>query len=267
MFMATPAPTGRRTTPGRIAYGLYAWLQFMLLGTTGVLLLLCPQSLAGRRALVRRLARLALRLAGMRLQVSGLTDLPLHCVVVANHQSYLDGVVLAALLPARFGFVIKREMARVPLAGWLLRRIGAEFVERHDQRRMLRDTRRLLRQASHGEALVFFPEGTFSSSVGLLRFHIGAFAAAARANVPVLPIAIRGTRECLAPGSFWPRPGLIQVQGLAAVGALPGQTGPGAAALREQARAALLSALGEPDLDVTEDAPLPGSARAAGEPA
>ena len=75
-------------------------------------------------------ARLALRLAGMRLRVGGLEALPLPSVVVANHVSYLDGVVLHALLPVRFSFVIKREMSSVPLAGLLLRRLGAEFVER-----------------------------------------------------------------------------------------------------------------------------------------
>jgi len=241
MFIANSSV--RRPTPWRVVYGLYAWLQFTLLGLITVLLLLCPQPLARRRGLVHRLAGLALRLGGMRVRAQGLASLPMRCVVVANHQSYLDGVVLAALLPARFGFVIKREMSSVPLAGLLLRRIGAEFVERHARQRLLRDTRRLLRQAANGQALVFFPEGTFSHRIGLLRFHIGAFAAAARGNLPVIPIAIRGTRGCLPPGSPWPRPGIIHVEVLPA---LPLQLAPPEAS--DQARAALLSALKEPDL-------------------
>ena len=148
-----------------------------------------------------RLARLALRLAGMRLELHGLDQLPQPCIVVANHSSYLDGVVLAATLPPCFSFVIKREMSAVPLAGTLLRRIGAEFVERGDRIRGARDARRLLRNAAIGHSLVFFPEGTFSTAIGLLRFHIGAFAAAVRADLPVVPVAIRGTRHCLPPGS------------------------------------------------------------------
>ena len=83
--------------------------------------------------------------------------------VVANHASYLDGLVLTAALPPRFAFVIKKEMDRVPLASLLLRRIGSEFVDRHDRHRGAMDARRMLRRASEGQALVFFPEGTFSN--------------------------------------------------------------------------------------------------------
>jgi 1-acyl-sn-glycerol-3-phosphate acyltransferase len=123
-----------------------------------------------------------------------------------------------AALPPSFSFVIKREMSSVPLAGTLLRRIGAEFVERQDRRRLAQDARRLLRKAELGQALVFFPEGTFSAEVGLLRFHIGAFAAAARAGMEVIPVAIRGTRACLPPGRHvLPRPGADRGRGARAI--------------------------------------------------
>ena len=227
-------------------------MQFLLAAALVVPVLLLTPRLSRRRALVSRLARLALRLAGMRLEVRGLGELPQPCIVVANHTSYLDGVVLCATLPPCFGFVIKREMSAVPVAGTLLRRIGAEFVDRGDRARGARDARRLLRNAARGHALVFFPEGTFSTDVGLLRFHIGAFAAAVRADLPVVPMAIRGTRHCLPPGSIWPRPGTIQIEALAALPALqPGgrHDADHAVLLRDAARGALLAALGEPDLD------------------
>ena len=241
-------------TPWRVIYGLYGWLQFLLVGLLALLGLLTIGPLPRRRGLIRRVARLTLALAGMRLRTQGLSSLPPCCLIVANHCSYLDGVVLAALLPTRFGFVIKREMSAVPLAGLLLRRIGVEFVERRARHQVLRDTRRLLRQAQLGESLVFFPEGTFSREVGLLHFHIGAFAAAARANLPVVPLASQGTRRCLPPGRAWPAPGRIQVRVLAQIPALPAPPagseaqGKRARQLRESARAALLAALGEPDL-------------------
>ncbi len=254
-------PTGRgagtpaaepRLGPLGLIYGIGIWLEFLAATVLVLPVLLLTPRLSRRRAQVSGLARLALRLAGMRLELHGLDQLPQPCIVVANHSSYLDGVVLAATLPPCFSFVIKREMSAVPLAGTLLRRIGAEFVERGDRIRGARDARRLLRNAAIGHSLVFFPEGTFSTAIGLLRFHIGAFAAAVRADLPVVPVAIRGTRHCLPPGSPWPRPGTIRIEALAALPAQPAapgsDAGDRAALLRDAARAALLGALGEADL-------------------
>ncbi len=242
--------------PGRgpltLLFGLYAWSLFGLLAVAVVPVLLLTPRLRHRRSLVRGVARAVLRLAGMRVRVLGLERISTPCVVVANHQSYLDGVVLQAVLPTSFSFVIKREMSAVPLAGTLLRRIGAEFVERQDRHRGASDARRLLRNAAQGHALAFFPEGTFSARIGLLRFHIGAFAAAARAELPVIPIAIHGTRRCLPPDRVLPAPGHIEVRVLTSIPPPPAASAHEEAErpsqLRDAARAALLAALGEPDL-------------------
>ena len=100
------------------AYGIVALPVFgVLLAITSVLALLVP-GLALRRRLVRFFARLGLRVLGLRVSVRGTEHLPDgSCVVVANHASYLDGVVLKAVLPPRFSFVIKREAAAFPVAG------------------------------------------------------------------------------------------------------------------------------------------------------
>lgn len=196
-----------------LPYAVYALLAFTLL-SIGVLVLILPvpwQSL--RRRMVRGAARLALFLCGMRLKVLHLERLPTEpCVVVANHCSYLDGIVLFAALPPVFGFVIKREMSRVPLANMLLRRIGSHYVDRGRGQRGARDTRKLLKRANSGGALAFFPEGTFRHEPGLGTFRHGAFVIAARAGLPVVPIAIRGTRAALPPGGLRPAPGRIEVE-------------------------------------------------------
>ena len=170
------------------------------------------------------------------------------CVVVANHASYLDGVVFSAALPPRFGFVIKREMAGVPLAGAMLRRIGSEFVERFDRRKGAADARRVLRNAVSGHSLVFFPEGTFATQPGLNKFHAGAFITAARAGCPVVPAVVRGTREALTPGSLLPCPARITVELLPPVIASSGSGESAASELRDRARGAILHHLDEPDL-------------------
>src|SRR5688572_30329637 len=163
--------------------------------------------------MVRGAAWLALWCCGMRVTVKNVAHLPnTSCVVVANHASYLDGVVLFAALPPVFGFVIKREMSRVPLANLLLRRIGSHFVDRGGAQRGARDTRKLLKRAQAGSAMAFFPEGTFQRNEGLARFRSGAFVVAANAQLPIVPVAIRGTRRALPSGSALPRPGRIEVE-------------------------------------------------------
>lgn len=242
--MSDQKPT-ERALPLRIVHGLYAWPAFLLLALLSLPLLLVLPSLAARRRLIRGVARLALACIGLRLNCRGLKRLPLPCIVVANHESYLDGVILAATLPPVFGFVIKREMLGVPGAGWLLTRIGAQFVARNNGQGSARDALRVLRSASRGESLAFFPEGTFRHAAGLLPFHNGAFAAAQRAGLPVVPVVIRGTRRCLPPGLPLPRPGQVTVRALPA---LPHVAAQGVASLREAARAAILEASGLADL-------------------
>lgn len=248
----TPPAAPHRTTghlallPFQLIYGIYAASAFLGLALLSLLPLALIPTLAGRRRLTRWVGRVSLAVMGMPVRVQWNAGLPDPCIVVANHCSYLDGIVLCAILPPRFGFVIKREMASVPLAGFLLRRIGAHFVTRGNRAGVSSDALRVIRSASRGDSLAFFPEGTFLPEPGLLRFHTGAFAAAERSGTPVVPLAILGTRHCLRPGQALPRPGRITVATLQALRPLPGKQD-GAAALRDAARAAILAATGEID--------------------
>jgi 1-acyl-sn-glycerol-3-phosphate acyltransferase len=238
------------SVPLRLVYGVYAALLFFtvcLVALVGVILI---PTLRLRRATARVAARTFFALAGMPVRLTGLEQLPAgQCVVVANHASYLDGVVMAAALPPRFGFVIKREMNDVPVAGLLLRRIGSEFVERFNRHKGATDARRVLRTAASGHSLVFFPEGTFTPQVGLGKFHTGAFAIAARASCPVIPAVILGTRRNMPATRIFPRPGPIEVRYGTPI-APPAESAGGdpALQLRDASRAAILAELGEPDL-------------------
>ena len=243
--------------PAWCVYALWTLLAFLTVGLSALLLLLLLPGVRARRTAARGLARAFLWVAGLPLTVRGAERLPAgQCVVVCNHASYLDGIVLTAALPPRFGFVIKREMASVPLAGTALKRLGSEFVERFNRQRGAADARRVLRNADHGHSLVFFPEGTFTRTPGLLKFHTGAFATAVRAGCPLVPAVLRGTRRALPPTGGLPRPGAIEMQILPA---LPAEAGAeqAAAQLRERARAAILAALGEPDLTYCDDTARP----------
>ncbi len=244
--------------PPRAAYALWALLAFLAVGLTALLLLVVLPGLERRRGAARAAARTLLRLAGLPLTVKFPERLPPgQCVVVCNHASYLDGIVLTAALPPRFAFVIKREMAAVPFAGALLRRLGSEFVERFDRHRGASDARRVLRRAAGGNSLVFFPEGTFTRTPGLLKFHTGAFATAVRAGCPLVPAVLRGTRRALPPGRRLPRPGPLEMELLPAMTAVPAGGEHAAPELRDRARAAVLAVLGEPDLTCCADTDRP----------
>lgn len=235
----------------QLLYAVYAYLAFAIFGLSALAGALLVPGLRRRRTVARIAARLFLWFARMPLRVEGLERLPPGpCVVVANHASYLDGLVFTAALPPRFSFVIKREMARVPLAGPMLRGIGAEFIERFDRGRTAMDARRVVRKATSGQSLVFFPEGTFGPEPGLLRFHLGAFHTAARAGCPVVPAIVRGTRRALPPDGILPRAEAVTVELLPAL-APPASPSPGAATdLLERARSAILRRLHEPDREV-----------------
>lgn len=192
------------------------------------------------------------RLAGIPLRVSGLELLPQEaCIVVANHASYLDGVILTAAMPPRFSFVIKHEMSSAPLVGWLLARLGSEFVQRSDKKAAGNAASRIIQKARNGACLGVFPEGTFVREPGLRTFHLGAFLTATRVGLPVVPVVIHGSRQILPAHCWWPRPGSLEVEVLPAV-APQGRRGDDARELRRQVREDILKACGEPDAAIAE---------------
>jgi len=208
------------------------------MGTMTLLVSLFVPGLRRRRAVAGFFARGFFRAAAIPLRIHGIERLPREpCVVVANHASYIDGIVAAAALPPDFAFVIKKEMARVPLAGLLLRRIGAAFVERFDRHKGGSDARRVWKLAADGQSLVFFPEGTFEATRRVGKFLGGAFATAERSNMQIVPVAIHGTRELLRPGTFTIRRRAIRFEVL-------GVLEPAGA--RQLSRELIAQAVGEP---------------------
>ena len=233
---------------GRITYTVWAWLAFVVAIVVALFFALFVPGLHRRRRGATASGRLFFLLAGIPAKVSGLDNIPdEHCIVVANHASYLDGVILNAFLPPRFSFVIKGEVQKVPVMHFLLRRMGSQFVERFVAAGSTRDARRLVKAAASGESLAFFPEGTFIKEAGLGRFRPGAFAAAIKGEMPVVPVSIRGSRDILPAGTLAPRPGRLIIDILPAIDA-SGAAHESSADLASKARGAILEVLDEPDL-------------------
>jgi 1-acyl-sn-glycerol-3-phosphate acyltransferase len=97
--------------------------------------------------------------------------------------------------------------------------------------------------------MAFFPEGTFRHEPGLARFRSGAFVVAANSQLPIVPVAIRGARRALPPGTVLPYPGVIEVE-LAPPQPAPASTDASdIAASVHAARTAILARIPEPDLE------------------
>jgi 1-acyl-sn-glycerol-3-phosphate acyltransferase len=211
---------------------------FTILGLTVLGINLFLPEERQRRAVAGALSRAFLRVAGIPFTVKGLERLPQSpCVAVANHASYIDAIVIVAALPPDFAFVIKKETERVPLVGLLLRRLGSQFVERFDRHKGAADARRVLKVAAQGQSLMFFPEGTFDEKRQIGRFLNGAFATAARSKMPVVAVAIHGTRDVLPPGrlAVYRRPICVEILEVMA-----------ADEARQRSRAIIASAVGDP---------------------
>lgn len=231
-----------------LAYGLYAWIAFAVCVSAVFVGMAVLPGLDRRRWWATACGRSFLRAAGIRVTVRGLHRLPEgHCIVVANHASYLDGVILQACLPPRFSYVIKNEVQKVPGMHFLLRRLGSRFVERFAAAGSAAAARSLLRAASAGESLAVFPEGTFIARPGLGRFRLGAFASAIRGDIPLVPVAIRGSRRILPSGAVLPRRGPLLIDVLEPIA--PGEDAyTNSRLLAAEARRRILAVLDEPDL-------------------
>ena len=231
-----------------MAWGLYALLCFALACVFSLFVAVLVPGAYRRQRIVTWAARMIFVFSGVGVTVKGIDNLPPgSSIVVANHASFIDGVLLNGYLPARFGFVIKGEMRDIPVVHFLLRRSGSKFVERKEASGSSRDARQLVKAAQGGESLGFFPEGTFRLQPGVARFRAGAFVAAIKGALPVVPIAISGTREMLSEGHWLPRPAKLTVDILPAI-APGGVDFASHRQLAEASRQQIIAALGEPDL-------------------
>lgn len=130
----------------------------------------------------------------MRLQVHGRGRYPAKpCIVVCNHFSQIDIIVLLALLPPKYHIVSKKEVARMPIVGGILKRLHMYF-DRSDPKSRSSIMKKMEAELARGFTIAVFPEGTRNRGPQLLRpFQKGAFELAHRAQVSIAPLTIIDT--------------------------------------------------------------------------
>lgn len=134
-----------------------------------------------------------------RLPVSGAA------VLVANHVSWLDPIIVPLALPRKPAFLAMEELWRMPVIGLIMRVYGPLAIPLNRGAVDATALKRSLRALQAGALLIVFPEGGISPSGELRPFHRGAAMLAARAGAPIIPIAIHGTAEALPLSRFVPR--------------------------------------------------------------
>jgi 1-acyl-sn-glycerol-3-phosphate acyltransferase len=155
---------------------------------------------------------LILRTTGVRVRVEGLERVKpgTTYIFVSNHQSIYDIPVIFASLPFQLRIIAKESLARFPVLGWHLRRGGHLFVDRQhpDRAGILKRWRALV---SEGLSLVIFAEGTRSSDGHVARFKAGSFLLAIEAGLPVVPVAVIGTRAVMPKGRLRTEPADVEL--------------------------------------------------------
>ncbi len=158
-------------------------------------------------------ARSVFFLGGCRLEVRGdIGELEQkEAVYVSNHASYLDALVLLAILPKGIRFVGKKGLFKVPVLRTILQKLQVLSVDRDDFAANIRDADSIGESLKQKHSIAIFPEGGFTAIKGLLPFKSGAFKLAVDANCPICPIAIDGTRQIFRGDVFWLKPHRIKV--------------------------------------------------------
>jgi 1-acyl-sn-glycerol-3-phosphate acyltransferase len=158
-------------------------------------------------ACARAWSGLILKTTGVRVTVEGLDRVTpgTTYVFVSNHQSIYDTPVVFATLPYQLRIIAKASLAQFPVLGWHLRRGGHLFVDRkHPDRAGILNRWRAL--VSEGLSLIIYAEGTRSPDGHVARFKAGSFLLAIEAGLPIVPIAVIGTRQVMPKGRLRTEP-------------------------------------------------------------
>lgn len=210
---------------------------------------------------VRRWARDVLHAIGASVQVSGspppssAEGLPVRCLLVGNHVSWMDIIVLLSVCPVTF--VAKSEIRRWPLVGRLCTSVGTLFIERTRRSAAKRVNAIVTDALSRGQLVFIFPEGTTTDGTGVGHFHSALFQSASDAAAMVQPVALRYSdnkgRYCAAPNfvgettfleSLWSSTSAPHIVATLAFLAPRDAAGRDRRLLAEEARHAIAEALG-----------------------
>ncbi len=194
---------------GTLIYSAWVWTAVAIVALPLWIAVALTRTPRQARRVIGIASRLLLLAGGCRPRVEGRdpATLPAPAVIVANHASFLDVLLLLAVLPPTVRFGAKARLTRYPILGTILRRAGYVLVQRGTRE----SAATLAATIDEGDSLFIFPEGTFVRAAGVMPFRLGAFQVAVEKGVPVVAIALRGTRAVWPDETFRLRPAPLTV--------------------------------------------------------
>jgi 1-acyl-sn-glycerol-3-phosphate acyltransferase len=157
-------------------------------------------------------ARIALRLAGVQLEVHGLEKIPARSALVfmPNHQSNCDPPAVFVILPTVL-VLAKMEFFRIPVLGRAMRMRGFVPVDRKKREKAIEAVEQATRSLQAGHSFLVFPEGTRSSDGRLQPLKKGVFVMAIKAQATIVPISVSGSKRIMPKGKLLISPGLVRI--------------------------------------------------------
>jgi 1-acyl-sn-glycerol-3-phosphate acyltransferase len=241
---------------GTLLYSAWIWIVVALVALPLWIAVALTRTPRQARRVIGAASRLLLLAGGCRPRLEGANPatLPAPSVIVANHASFLDVLLLLAVLPPTVRFGAKARLTSYPILDTILRRTGYVLVQRGSRE----STAALAATIDDGDSLFIFPEGTFVRAPGVMPFRLGAFQVAVDKRIPVVPIALRGTRAAWPDESFRLRPAPLTVA-ISEPLTTPDTGWAATVALRDAARTWIARESGEPAVDrggvMIDDAP------------
>ncbi|RAP33190.1 hypothetical protein DID77_03445 [Candidatus Marinamargulisbacteria bacterium SCGC AG-439-L15] len=150
---------------------------------------------------------------GVKIQTQGVelipTDKPF--LLTANHQSIMDIILILITVKPPFRFIAKKELALVPLLGWIMYVMGHYFIDRKNAAQAYAKLEAVKAQLLNGWSLAIFPEGTRSKTGKIGPFKRGSFKLALETGVPIVPCYIHGVHDILPKKALVPSSGTMYI--------------------------------------------------------
>jgi len=157
--------------------------------------------------------KIALLANGVKVRVEGMERLngkgPY--IFMSNHQGFYDIFTLLGHLPYQFKWLAKKELFSVPFLGWTMAAVGYISIDRGGTRDTVEAMNEAARKIRDGMSVVIFPEGSRSPDGSIQPFKKGGFTLAIKSKVPIVPVAISGSRDIMPKDSLTARPGGIRM--------------------------------------------------------